>query len=335
MMPLPATRNSYTNPLVNNLSPTSSQAATTPMLVSPRPLFLLGLLHSVLRASASPLSRPFSTSASLPRLRVLFIRHGESVNNALSEVSVEHYRANRMADPPLTPLGERQALAVADHLSGAHCLPLLKGLNAVYVSPFLRTLQTASPLISALSASPDSPVKQALLWRDIFEVGGAFHGHEATPSGAVGTGGLSRGEIAERFKGAVKYCEDFHGKCAARGVGDDGWYGGRTRETVAEARVRVARVAGTLRRMAEDEAATGNSRTIALVVHGDFIDLILQSFLKLPEETAGNQKLHVFRTYNTCFTAVDIFADGKVAILFHNYHQHLKDLVKIEKLGIV
>ena len=111
-----------------------------------------------------------------------------------------------------------------------------------------------------------------------------------------------------------------------------GWYDKAGRETVPDAVARVKGVARRLRRMAGESSS---SRTIALVVHGDFIDLILQEFLGLATERMGDQDKHVFRTYNTCFTCVDIFGDDKVAILFHNYQQHLKHLVKIEKLGIV
>ena len=306
------------------------------MMRAKRPLLLLGLLSTVLRCtsvSIIPSARSFSSSGSLPRLRVLLIRHGESFNNALSEVSVSHYRNNRLADPHLTPLGELQAAAVASHLSGPDCLPLLAGLSAVYVSPFLRTLQTATPLVLSLSSSSANPlVSRGKIWRDLFEVGGAFHRHEHA-GGAVGTGGLPLEEMLSRFP--VEYCPRFHEGTPGKGVDSKGWYDGHTRETVEEAKARVKRVAARLRCMAKELEKDGGSKTIALVVHGDFIDIILQEFLQLDLSMLGDQSKHVFRTYNTCFTCVDIFQDDKVAILFHNYHQHLKDLVKIEKLGIV
>ncbi len=131
----------------------------------------------------------------------------------------------------------------------------------------------------------------------------------------------------------VEYCPRFH-EGLPRGVDERGWYDGKTRETVEEARVRIRRVAARLRDMAK-EGGEGGSKTIALVVHGDFIDMILQEFLQLDHDKIGDQKKHVFRTYNTSFTAVDIFKDDKVAILFHNLHNHLNGLCKVEKLGIV
>ncbi len=257
------------------------------------------------------LTASFSSASAPSRLRVVLLRHGESQNNVLNEVSHQHYRENRFSDPCLTDLGEKQAEATGAYfLEGSS--PLLRGISKIYVSPFLRTLQTAKPVVEALKLPTE-------VWPEIFEVGGVFEGYGQTATGARG---MTRGTIEEMFPAYD-----------ASKVPADGWYFGNTRETWAEAAVRVNKVADRLRDMASECQESGKDDAVCLVVHGDFIDLVVSSLLNMP--STGDQTKTVFRTYNTCITCVDIFSDGKVAVLFHNQKEHLGNLVKVEKLGVV
>ena len=90
-------------------------------------------------------------------LRVIFVRHGESesnlvIHNAESSVlsSEEKSEINRNGDPKLTARGKNQAQKTAQHLS-----MLCEGANAVhvYVSPFKRTLETATPFLVSVDFS--------------------------------------------------------------------------------------------------------------------------------------------------------------------------------------
>jgi len=93
------------------------------------------------------------------------VRHGESANNASPE-------NQRVADPALTTLGEKQARQFGSHHAS------IDRLDHVLASPFRRTLQTAQPLLNARN-----------IWPDIYEVGGCFEGYE--PDKLSGEPGMS------------------------------------------------------------------------------------------------------------------------------------------------
>lgn len=42
-------------------------------------------------------------------MRIIFIRHGQSMNNQLTEISYETYTEKRTEDPNLTTKGEKEA----------------------------------------------------------------------------------------------------------------------------------------------------------------------------------------------------------------------------------
>src|SRR5262245_38874839 len=70
---------------------------------------------------------------------------------------VRHARPERVegaagpADPPLSPLGRRQAAALAEWLAVE---PGVAPLAAVYTSPLRRAAETAAPLAAALGLTP-------------------------------------------------------------------------------------------------------------------------------------------------------------------------------------
>jgi len=257
------------------------------------------------------------------------LRHGESENNVLNLISKQNYRENRFADPALTKIGEAQAQATANYLSGDSCHPLLRKIDRLIVSPFLRTCQTALPISSALG-------KEGIVWPDIYEVSGAYEGYEGLPGGVRGVRGLTGSEIKKRFG----Y------QCPVEI--ENGWNRHEGRESYSDAVIRIAAVASRLRELAsqqcssggiegrEAEAETGNEgdprETICMVVHGDFIDILLNHLMGMPCNPAKAR----FRTYNTSISVIDIFHDGMVAALFTNFHEHLEGgLVKRNQLGVV
>ncbi|GMH70598.1 hypothetical protein TrVE_jg10649 [Triparma verrucosa] len=273
------------------------------------PLLMLSLL---LRRSFSSSSLPQP-----PRLRLILVRHGESQNNVLNLVSKQHYRENRFADPALTDLGERQAAATGEYLASPGCHPLLSGVTTVAVSPFLRTLQTSKPIVAALRGrSPSLPVE---LWPDIYEISGCYDG---LPGSETSNPGLTGAEIAERFSYPPP----------ASLPPSSGWYTHPGRESYAEGVSRIGAVADRLRLRAADLCAAGESETLCLVVHGDFIDVLLNQLLHMQKDPRKAR----FRTYNTSISAVDVFGDGMAACLFSNFHEHLKgEMCKREQLGVV
>lgn len=67
-------------------------------------------------------------------MHLYIVRHGQSTNNA---------NLPRVADPPLTPLGEEQARRAARALQSV-------GLTALHASPMRRALETALPISAAI-----------------------------------------------------------------------------------------------------------------------------------------------------------------------------------------
>lgn len=75
---------------------------------------------------------------------VLLVRHGESAPEHPDRPfpEVEGHR-----DPPLDPVGEKQAELLADRLQH-------EAIDAIYVTSLVRTVQTAAPLASRLGLTP-------------------------------------------------------------------------------------------------------------------------------------------------------------------------------------
>ena len=100
---------------------------------------------------------------------LFLIRHGESSNNALADVSL------RVADPELTEKGRDQIEYAADYIGkGLHLYPEEReegqpGLDRLYCSAMIRAMHTAEPIGKALGMAPE-------IWVDIHETGGIFRG---------------------------------------------------------------------------------------------------------------------------------------------------------------
>ena len=232
-----------------------------------------------------------------PNLRLILIRHGESENNVHNEIGPDHYQKHRQADPPLTANGRQQALETAEYLKDCGNA-LLRGIDEIYVSPFLRTLQTCQPIAEALEISPK-------VWKEIHEVGGASNNGTGIP-------GMTKTQI---LKGFPDYLVD------DVDVSEEGWYGGSTKETRTEGKARIKSVYDHLKQL-----ATQRDRTVVLVVHGLFIDFLLQVAFAVE----GTDRR--FHCWNTCISVLDINSNGESMLLMHNSVSHLT-VVKTESLG--
>jgi len=187
-------------------------------------------------------------------MELFFIRHGESFNNALADTT------QRVADPPLTERGRRQADYLGPFLaSGGHLDPQERAsgppLHKLYCSPMLRTLETARPAVDALGLQPD-------IWVDVHEVGGIWvDGVEHSP-------GLGRAQIEAQLPGAV----------LPQQIGVDGWWSG-PQETAAAGLGRVTDVVAELRAQAQQRHQSGApAERVAIVSHGDFMSSIVKAF---------------------------------------------------------
>ena len=265
-------------------------------------------------------------------LELFVIRHGQSSNNALEDVS------ERVKDPHLTNIGERQIEHIGPFLAeGLHLVPgernaLTSGppassvntanLDELYCSPMWRCLQTVKPVAESLGMVPR-------VWVDIHEQGGIYldHGEER---GVVGYPGATRGEIEEAFPGYV----------LPDAIDEDGWWRGGCEE-VEKCHERAVGVAKSLLHRADavyraddstqdhrerpadqvappaDPAGRRGVR-VGLVSHGGFMDAMLKAFGRLP---SGNGLAYSHN--NTGITRIDLRGDGDVDVRYVNRVTHL------------
>ena len=126
-------------------------------------------------------------------MELYLIRHGQSANNLRKQALAEHpgtapaAAAPRMADPPLTDLGELQARLAGESLRD-------EGITTLYCGPMLRTLQTAQIVGAVLDLSPH-------VFVGLHEWGGVWEPRD--DGNSVQLPGLTRREMSTMFPGCV------------------------------------------------------------------------------------------------------------------------------------
>lgn len=88
---------------------------------------------------AHPLER--ATLSNHYDLEVILVRHGQQIPSA------ERKTPEQLADPPLTPLGERQIEVVGDHLGG-------EDIDMVFASPIIRARRTGEAIAARHGLEP-------------------------------------------------------------------------------------------------------------------------------------------------------------------------------------
>jgi len=290
----------------------------------------------------------------MPFLRVLLVRHGESENNIYSEISRRAFEENRVADPDITERGIKQAQSVANYFQSGENAILHSTIDTIYVSPMKRTMQTALPLVTAMMNNNNNnngnnnnttTAPNVQVWTDIYEITGV---HDK----GIGQPGMSRTEMQTEFP---LYS-------LPTSVTEGGWYDTSLgRESQQHGAKRCQQVWNQLCNMADNLKQKNSS--IVLVVHGDFIDHLLQAAFGMLQLADSNnntnessslpeqkKKTWVFPTWNGSITALDIPSlrnNGqgtsttntschrrRPTMLFHNAVSHLSpELVKTDKLG--
>ena len=251
-------------------------------------------------------------------MELYIIRHAQSTNNALAS------QEQRVEDPALTDLGQRQAERLADHLARG-CQPLFGaapegvraeghlrgyGLTHLYCSPMLRSLQTADYLARALDLKPQ-------VWIEVHEQGGIFL-EEGAPGARLilGKPGMTRPEILGRFPNFT----------LPEAITERGWWN-RGFEEWAACHARAAEVAEELRA----RAASGAGQRVAIVSHGGFIDALLKALLhsRTPQGSNGHSGPPpgdpgiFFLHYNAAIDFIAIREDGHVRVVYLNRIEHL------------
>ena len=247
-------------------------------------------------------------------MKLYLIRHAESANNAILAANGDE--SGRVPDPEITEIGHQQARHLGDHLAhpeGDSRQPSFAdgrqgaqnyGLTHLYCSLMTRSILTAEYIAGACNL----PLFAHL---DIFERGGIYD-VEADGS-STGLPGPGRSYFAERFPNLV----------VPASVGEAGWYA-RPAETDAQF---VARTDKALRDIVGRHKDTDDS--VAMVVHGDFIDQAVNGLLGLSRWTENYRTAWMgnWAAHNTSITRFDLLADAKV-VVYTNRLDHLAvDLV--------
>ncbi len=237
-------------------------------------------------------------------MELYIIRHAQSTNNALVN------QRERVQDPELTELGQRQAQNLAEHLAeGIHPEMTIGiseedtttrrkqgyGINRLYCSAMKRAMQTARPVGEALKLSTE-------VWIDIHEVGGIYLDDFETET-KVGYPGQTRPEIMAEFPNFVLPGE----------VTDEGWWN-KGYEDWPGCHGRAIRVARQLHRLAEQLT----HERIAIVTHGGFIDALLKALLN-----QSPSPIFFFHHYNTAITRIDFLPDKRLHFRHINRVNHI------------
>jgi broad specificity phosphatase PhoE len=143
-------------------------------------------------------------------MRLLLVRHGQTVGNILRQLQDEH--------DPLTELGRQQANGVAAHLA------TLEAAEALYCSPLQRALDTATTIGEAIGLEPQPRLAWAEInvgqaagqtfdaWREQFP--GEAVAFRADGVGYRWPGGENGRDIANRTAAEIEWLLARHGDAA-------------------------------------------------------------------------------------------------------------------------
>jgi 2,3-bisphosphoglycerate-dependent phosphoglycerate mutase len=229
-------------------------------------------------------------------MRLYFIRHAQSTNNALFDITGAEQ--GRSDDPELSDLGQRQAKLLALHIlemkSGLE--PGGFGLTHLYASPMVRAAHTASEISSVTGL-------RLHLWEDWHETGGIWL-HDETGE-RIGREGKNRPYLEQRFPG-VNIPER---------IGETGWWS-RPAEPETEVTARAERVWQALL-----ERHGGTSDHVAIVSHGHFfVHVMAQIF----DFEVGRGKAWL-QKHNTAITRIDHLENEfeSIVLVYQNQVSHL------------
>jgi 2,3-bisphosphoglycerate-dependent phosphoglycerate mutase len=245
--------------------------------------------------------------------KLYLIRHAQSQNNEIWDGRGDN-QPGRVPDPEITALGHRQAAVLAEHLAHPQAEPRQHpyagtrethfGLTHLYCSLMTRSILTAEYIAQAcgleLEALPD-----------IFEKHGIYDIDEA--GNLQGQPGPGRDYFSERFA-RLRLPAEFD---------DSGWWN-RPVEDEAAFLQRMKHVVAGLRERFQD-----SDDTVAMVVHGDFIDQFVNELMGVVRHQPNYDSHWVanWTFHNTSITRIDIVR-GSHNVVYLNRIDHLpNDLV--------
>ena len=235
-------------------------------------------------------------------MRFYYIRHGQSINNALLDATGGS--DGRDEDPDLTEVGKQQARLLADFIRAKDAEAngneqALKrdyfGFTHLYTSLMLRSVQTGIVISEALKIPLNA-------WPEIHETGGIYF--EDPASGEFrGLPGRTRSFFQKNYQRLV----------LPESLNDEGWWN-RPYETDEERQPRAKKV---LQILLERHGRTGDR--VAIISHGGFYMQLMREIFEVKEEKIW------FSIFNTGISRIDFSQDGSADLIYHNRTDHLPD----------
>lgn len=244
-------------------------------------------------------------------MRLYFIRHGQSTNNANWAGIDERY--DRTSDPILTDLGVRQAQTLADYIASSQSSSDETGsvgadrrrisFTHLYSSLMVRAIQTGMILSETLGI-PLYGLPEA------HENGGIYleTSVDGDPQISIEYG-VTPDYLREHFP-ALK----LHQPIPKRGW----WQGGM--EPVAGRMLRANAVLQTLK-----DRHLGTNDNVALVTHGGFFNTMARAMLNIKPDEPDNLNLPIWFSFCNCAISRFDFEDESVILKYHNRTDFLDD----------
>lgn len=230
-------------------------------------------------------------------MRLYFIRHGQSENNALYENTGSDI--GRVDDPRLTDVGMRQAEATARYVSSfvdpVDRNPIGRnfGFTHLYCSPMYRAIATGKYIAEAMNLP-------LVVLKDWHETGGIFL-EDKQKGTFIHRPGLTRAEMLQLYPKLI--LTDI--------TKEDGWWN-RPPEEEDERPVRARRALRSIL-----ERHPNPEDRVAVVSHGGFYNLFM----------AAVMNLEVIRSvwFDLCNCGISRFNfnDGDHTVVYHNFTTHL------------
>jgi len=242
-------------------------------------------------------------------MKLYFIRHGQSENNA----NWDNPEYAESSDPALTEIGHEQARLLADFLKRNQTIRDEKawniqnrygfGLTHIYTSMMERAVYTAAPIAQALDLS-------LIVWKDIFEEGGIYSRGDS--ANIHGLPGRPRSFFVQNFP-ALTLPEE---------LDETGWWN-RPFEEEKERQPRADRVFAELLERHRDRAGQPEHR-VAFVSHGGFYMRLICAMLKLPWRQASLGLKSWFLLNNCAISRFDVYKE-EINFAYHNRTDYLPD----------
>jgi len=164
-----------------------------------------------------------------------------------------------------------------------------------------RAMQTAQPIAKAIGVNPE-------INTIIYEFGGMYVGDHHKPEACINHSGMTPSQIEEEFAGYI----------VPDTITEDGWYSGG-HEGYEKFLARIKRAAEFLHKLAAESNHQHESHEhVALVVHADFINHLLQELLG-----PTGQSDYGYLFHNTSITLLEFMLTGRIRVGYVNRAEHL------------